>query len=499
MPRLICSLGLLLLITRAALAAQFDLIAWNVESGGTQRSTIGSQLGEYEDVDLWVLSEVHASNAQFYIAATGTGEEGEFAGLIGSTGAGDRLVIAYDSAQFELLEGFELIDLAMGGGRAPLIARLRAGDGGPEFLLVANHLYRGNAAKRLQQAIGLRTWAQSQTLPIVTAGDFNFDFDLPAGPGNEAFVEFGLADIFQWERPGTLTETNWSDDNDDGLNDHHSVLDFVWTAGAAQQWAIESEILVSAGDFPDNEQTTDHRPVLARINTQPAPGPLAASGTKSRRMLRIADARLSGAMPRSAQADQVAMDLPRTLETPRVVVEGTESPLEQELAAAVSASADFGRFEGRVSARWSDDDRNMELLEDFAYIDPQGHKWLAPRGSMINGASIPRLFWNTIGSPYTGNYRNASVVHDVACEERRAAWQDVHRMFYDACRCGGVGIVQAKLMYWAVYHRGPRWGEGLASTAAAAKPLTAEQLDAAESYINWQNPSLEELEALPPK
>jgi hypothetical protein len=30
-------------------------------------------------------------------------------------------------------------------------------------------------------------------------------------------------------------------------------------------------------------------------------------------------------------------------------------------------------------------------------------------------------------------------------------------MFYEACRCGGVAVVTAKTMYYAVYHFGPRW------------------------------------------
>ena len=46
---------------------------------------------------------------------------------------------------------------------------------------------------------------------------------------------------------------------------------------------------------------------------------------------------------------------------------------------------------------------------------------------------------------------------DVACVERSRPWRDVHRMFYEACRCGGVAAVTAKMMYYAVFHFGPRW------------------------------------------
>ena len=30
-------------------------------------------------------------------------------------------------------------------------------------------------------------------------------------------------------------------------------------------------------------------------------------------------------------------------------------------------------------------------------------------------------------------------------------------MFYEACRCSRTNVVQAKTMYYAVYHFGPQW------------------------------------------
>lgn len=121
----------------------------------------------------------------------------------------------------------------------------------------------------------------------------------------------------------------------------------------------------------------------------------------------------------------------------------------------------FGRFIGEVVAKWlkhSGDDRNMQLLEDFAYVDPDGIRWDAPRGSVVNGASIPSALWNTIGPPFVGDYRRASVVHDVACEVRDRPHGEVHLMFYYAMRADGMGYVKANVMYQAVKRFGPRWG-----------------------------------------
>jgi hypothetical protein len=138
---------------------------------------------------------------------------------------------------------------------------------------------------------------------------------------------------------------------------------------------------------------------------------------------------------------------------------------------AAAAAESWGRFEGQVVARWHDDGREMTLVEPFAYLDPRAARFQAPDGAVVNGASIPRPFWSLIGGPFTGRFRNASVVHDVACVERSRPWQDVHRMFYEACRCGGVAAATAKTMYYGVYHYGPRWSVEERRTIVAGAPV----------------------------
>lgn len=59
--------------------------------------------------------------------------------------------------------------------------------------------------------------------------------------------------------------------------------------------------------------------------------------------------------------------------------------------------------------------------------------------------------------PFTGAYRQASVIHDYYCETRDRPWKDVHEAFYWASRAGGVGRTKANIMYFAVYRFGPRW------------------------------------------
>lgn len=117
-----------------------------------------------------------------------------------------------------------------------------------------------------------------------------------------------------------------------------------------------------------------------------------------------------------------------------------------------------GRFVGKVVTEWLDEDgRKMKLIEPFLYIDPDGSEWNAPVGWVIDGASIPKVAWSVIGGPFEGKYRNASVIHDVACDQKTRPWMDVHRAFYTAMLTGGVDTIKAKIMYAAVYHWGPRW------------------------------------------
>jgi hypothetical protein len=126
----------------------------------------------------------------------------------------------------------------------------------------------------------------------------------------------------------------------------------------------------------------------------------------------------------------------------------------------------FGSYIGQVSTAWLPDGRTMKLLAGFAYRDPLGLQWDAQSGSVVDGASIPRVLWSIAGGPFEGQYRDASVLHDVACQKRNEVWRKVHEMFYNACRCSGVSEFRSKLMYAAVYHFGPRWGN-------ATEPETA--------------------------
>jgi len=135
------------------------------------------------------------------------------------------------------------------------------------------------------------------------------------------------------------------------------------------------------------------------------------------------------------------------------------------------------QFSGDPETIWLTEagtDRNMALLQDFWFIDRRGNRWDAPKASIVNGASIPRPLWSLVGSPYTGDYRRASIVHDVACEyaggdpaRRRAA----DRMFFEACREGGCTAWEATVLYVGV-RIGAWWGRATNPEAPRGVRLT---------------------------
>ena len=112
-----------------------------------------------------------------------------------------------------------------------------------------------------------------------------------------------------------------------------------------------------------------------------------------------------------------------------------------------------GTFSGNPKTEWLSEpggDRNMRLLEAFWYDDPAGRRWEAQAGTVINGASIPRTLWATVGSPYTGDYRRAAVVHDAVVGVTGIGRAEADAMFYYACLAGGCSLLQAKMLYAGV-------------------------------------------------
>jgi hypothetical protein len=179
-------------------------------------------------------------------------------------------------------------------------------------------------------------------------------------------------------------------------------------------------------------------------------------------------------------------------------------------ACAGAAVMTYGQFQGTVKTEWlrgPTSERRMVLLEDFSYIDPKGTKWTAPKGSITDGASIPRPLWSLVGGPFEGQYREAAVIHDYFCETRTAPHQDVHRIFYYATRAAGVSEFYSKVLYSGVVWGGPKWSTGPSNctgrchgaieqsqATSESAPLTEADVHSLENWIRSKDPNLEEID-----
>jgi hypothetical protein len=169
-------------------------------------------------------------------------------------------------------------------------------------------------------------------------------------------------------------------------------------------------------------------------------------------------------------------------------------------------SSGYGHFIGNLDLRADRNGRDMMLLSDFGYVDSAGKTWNTPKNTIVDGASIPQAAWSIIGSPWTGKYREASVIHDYYCVTKSEPWEAVHRTFYTAMRANNVDEIQAKVMYAAVYRFGPRWRFEYTPECKNCLALpyfvenyvpkfNSQEFEALKQEIQASDPSLKEIEA----
>jgi endonuclease/exonuclease/phosphatase family metal-dependent hydrolase len=250
--------------------SSITVVGWNIESGGAAIEKIAKRVSAMDGVDIWGFSEVAQSGAKrpLEIAAE-AGENADFRTYIGTTGANDRLLIVYDYDRFELLFREELAEINIGGKvRAPLAAYFKERRTGVKFCFMVNHLYRSRRERRHMQSRLINEWAVECGYPVIAVGDYNYDWEVDGGDErHDAGFDLLTADgVFAWVRPVKLVRTQCSLNKTTNTCKYDSVLDFVFVAHMPASWQASSEILAVPGDFPDDETTSDHRPVRAIID-----------------------------------------------------------------------------------------------------------------------------------------------------------------------------------------------------------------------------------------
>ena len=287
---------------------EFRLLTWNVESnrpGSRQDSdarVIASQLVAMlkqpaTRAEIVALSEVAPQDVHAYRQAVsiGLGQDTDFAtSASGGYRDADSLLVVVDAERFRIRDVTELHRYAgivanftvddqnssehgTMRARSPLAVKLQDRKSEEMFWVVVVHLARGEEDLRVDQARMLRQWAADQEAPLVAAGDFNFDWDFHTQRGNQGFDAMVEGEVWTWLVPEPLVDSNWAGLRDNPQQDRYpdSILDFVFVANGATAWQGESSVVVRPNDFPDDDCTSDHRPIIATLRP-------AGSGSSSR-------------------------------------------------------------------------------------------------------------------------------------------------------------------------------------------------------------------------
>lgn len=147
-----------------------------------------------------------------------------------------------------------------------------------------------------------------------------------------------------------------------------------------------------------------------------------------------------------------------------------------------------------------------ELMDErLVFIDSAGVEWIAPRGTLTDGASVPRLaLWITDGR-YDSQFLKAAVIHDAYCQADNSErcpgqyqsrpWKAVHRMFYEACLAGGTDPARARIMFAAVWLGGPRWNDPEHILDGVPDDALRTEFAACEKWIEKEDPTVNEIEA----
>ena len=122
----------------------------------------------------------------------------------------------------------------------------------------------------------------------------------------------------------------------------------------------------------------------------------------------------------------------------------------------------YGTMRGQVVTVWlksGGEARRMRLHSDtdLTFERPTGEIIPALVGLEFDGASIPIWAWPLIGSPFTGKYREAAVIHDTLCFAKDRPYKEAHWVFRECLRALGVGRFRARVMYLALLIGGSKW------------------------------------------
>ncbi len=104
------------------------------------------------------------------------------------------------------------------------------------------------------------------------------------------------------------------------------------------------------------------------------------------------------------------------------------------------------------SRHYSSEPYRRQLTHDFVF-EIDGYKYTILKGFWWDGASIPRFLWRAVGSPFTGKYYLACLVHDLFYATHYFERGKTDEVLYEMNKYLKVGWCQNNSIY-----QGVNWG-----------------------------------------
>ena len=91
-----------------------------------------------------------------------------------------------------------------------------------------------------------------------------------------------------------------------------------------------------------------------------------------------------------------------------------------------------------------------KTLSSLSYTTKKGIEHLVPKGFVTDGASIPKLFWSVVGSPFTGLYCPAALIDDYFYYTKSTSRWYADKIFLECMKDLGVSKWKRVSMWFAV-------------------------------------------------
>ncbi len=110
-----------------------------------------------------------------------------------------------------------------------------------------------------------------------------------------------------------------------------------------------------------------------------------------------------------------------------------------------------GRFATPLRVEYLDRGESARVLEDFAFVDCNGRRWITPKDFIFDGASVPRPLWPTCGPPLYGPNVFIGAVHDPRYRFADCTKAEADMLLWDVALLAGHSEEIAAAIYEGVH------------------------------------------------